>query len=310
MPLLTYIDIGADVQKGGSIREDLMDFITNVSPSDTPLFSNLGSVQVNAGFVEFQNDTLASAAANAFAEGVAATDVNLTCPTRSYAIVQNFQKHYHVSGREEAVLHAGLSSMISYQEVKKARELKRDIELALHRGSAISGDTDTAPQLAGMLNTLSTYFTASSGTTLTESVFNDIVTLTYSTPVNLREVYCGMYLKRTINQYSTSVQRYIDAQSRKQLDVVDVYESESGTMAILKSRDQLAGTSKTGSGNSWMAIDPDFFKVGWLRPVVTKELGLDGDRRRKMMVGELTLIAKTELAGCGGTGFVPYLVDA
>ena len=38
MPLLTYNDLDNNSQKGGSIREDLLDFIENVSPSDTPLY--------------------------------------------------------------------------------------------------------------------------------------------------------------------------------------------------------------------------------------------------------------------------------
>ena len=197
--------------------------------------------------------------------------------------------------------------MLTYQEIKKAKELKTDIELALHRGSAVSGDTNVAPQFTGFLNKLSTNFTASSGTTLTEQVLNDVVTLAYNFPVNLRELYCNMFLKRTINQYTTDVQRFLPAGDRRQLDLIDVYESEMGIMALIKSRYQLQSTSKTTSGNSWIAIDPDYFQVGWLRPIVTQQLGLDGDRIRKLMVGEATLIFRSEKAGVGGTGYVAYI---
>lgn len=89
MPLLTYNEFAASSQKGGSVREDLLDFIENLSPRDTPLYNNLGDVSVSAGFVEWQEDTLPAAAANSWQEGVAATDINLTVPSRSYAIVQN-----------------------------------------------------------------------------------------------------------------------------------------------------------------------------------------------------------------------------
>lgn len=51
MPLLTYNEF-AGAQKGGSIREDLLDLIENISPHDTPLFNNLPAIKVNAGFVE------------------------------------------------------------------------------------------------------------------------------------------------------------------------------------------------------------------------------------------------------------------
>jgi hypothetical protein len=304
MPFLTYNEFAAASQKGGTIREDLLDFIENLSPKDTPLFNNLSSVGVSAGFVEYLEDTLTAAAANAWAEGVAATDVALTSPSRNYSIVQNFQKHFHVSGRQQAVVHAGLSSMVSYQEMKKAKELKTDLELALHRGSAVSGNTDTAPQLAGFLNKLSTNFTNAAGVTLSESVFNDLVTLAYQYPVNLRECYCNMLVKRTINQFSTSVQRFIPAEDRRQLDLIDVYESEMGKIAVIKSRYQFAGTAKTDASNSFLVIDPDYFNVGWLRPIVTQQLGLDGDRIRRMMVGEATLIVRSEKAGVGATNLI------
>jgi hypothetical protein len=95
VPLNTYVEFAnATPGPGGSIREDLLDFIENLSLKDTPLFNNLGAIQVNAGFVEYLTDTLTAAATNAWAEGAAATDITLTMPSRRATIVQNFQKHF------------------------------------------------------------------------------------------------------------------------------------------------------------------------------------------------------------------------
>jgi hypothetical protein len=94
VPLNTYQEFAiATAGPGGSIREDLLDFIENLSPKDTPLYNNIGALQVNAGFVEYLTDSLAVAATNAWAEGAAATDIAATMPSRSAMIVQNFQKH-------------------------------------------------------------------------------------------------------------------------------------------------------------------------------------------------------------------------
>ena len=91
MPLTTYDELGSAVQKSaGTIREDLMDFIENVSPFDTPLFNNLSQVKVNAGFVEYLEDSLTAATVNAFVEAAAATDQTLVTPSRNASIVQNF----------------------------------------------------------------------------------------------------------------------------------------------------------------------------------------------------------------------------
>jgi hypothetical protein len=199
-----------------------------------------------------------------------------------------------------------MSTPLAYQEVKRMKELKTDVELALHRGSAVTGPT-AAPQTAGILNAVSTYNTSSSGTTLTERIFNDLVTLSYSTPVNLREVYCNMQVKRTINGYTTDTTRYIPAGDKRQVDIIEVYESEVGIMSIFKSRYQLQAASIGAYGNSFAAIDPDYFQVGWLRQFQSKELGLDGDRVRKMIVGELGLLVRHPAAGVVGQGYVAYL---
>lgn len=311
MPLQTYQEFALDSPgPGGSIREDLLDFIENLSPKDTPLFNNLGALQVHAGYVEHLSDTLTAASTNAWSEGGAATDVALTMPTRRATVIQNFQAHFWVSGRTQAVNHAGLATPLAYQEVKQMRILKTDVELALHRGTVVTGPT-TAPQTAGFITRASggvtTYNTASSGTTLTERVFNDLITLSYSTPVNLREVYTNMFVKRTINGYTTDTTRWIPAGDKRQVDIIEVYESEVGVLSIFKSRYQLQAATVTAEGNSFLVIDPDFFQVAWLRQFRTFELGLDGDRVRKMIVGELGLLQRQEEAAVVGTGYVAYL---
>lgn len=94
MPLLSYQEFAATSQTGGSIREDLLDYIENLSPKDTPLYNNLGAVQVSAGYIEYTEDSLAARGHNANNEGVAATDVALTTPSRLQSIVQNVQKNF------------------------------------------------------------------------------------------------------------------------------------------------------------------------------------------------------------------------
>jgi len=308
MPLTSYDELGTGPQKSaGSIREDLLDFIENLSPVDTPLFNNLTQIGVNAGFVEFLEDSLPAAAVNAFTEGAAGTDQTLTTPARSATILQNFQKHFWITGRQDAVNHAGMASQTSYQRVKAGKNWKNDVELALHRGSAVSGTNSVAPQFNGLLNAGLSGMTSSSGTTLTERVYNDIVTLAYAFSLNPRQVYANMLVKRTISGFSTNVQRFIEAEAKKQLNVIDVYESEQGMQEIIKSRYQLQAASVTSQGNSWVAIDPDFFNVAILRAPQEFKLGKDGDRERYMLVGELALLVRARGAGFGATGHVAFL---
>jgi len=89
--------------------------------------------------------------------------------------------------------------------------------------------------------------------------------------------------------------------------MVEVYESEVGVLSLHKSRYQLQAATVGAQGNSFAAIDPDYFTIGWLRPFEESELGKDGDRIRKMIVGELTLITRHPAAGVVGQGYVAYL---
>jgi len=126
--------------------------------------------------------------------------------------------------------------MMSYQEMKRLKEWKNDVELALHRGSAVSGDSSTAPQFAGLLNKLSTNFTSSSGTTLTERVYNDLVTLAFANPVNIRETYCNMQAKRSIDGFTTNTTRFLPTDDRRALNIVDVYFSYLWICTFLRRR--------------------------------------------------------------------------
>lgn len=305
MPLSTYDELGSGVQRAaGSIREALLDFIENVSPDDTPLFNNLSQIKVTAGFIEHLEDTLPAAATNANVEGANASDATLTQPSRNYAIVQALHKHFQVSGRQEVVNHAGMSSVLGYQRMKAGKSIKNDLELALHRGSAVSGTNSVAPQFAGMLNKISTYATSSSGTTLTETKYNDYITLTFATPVKLRETYVNMLLKRTIDGFTQNTQRFIPSGDKRQVNLIDIYDSNVGVQAIILSRYQLQAAAVTSQGNSFISIDPDYFAVGVLRPFNEIALGKAGDNERRMLVGEYTLLAKSEKAGVATTGLV------
>ena len=65
------------------LKEDVSDIITDITPTDTPLYSTIRSEKANARIVEWMEDSLAAAAANA-ADGSGAI-----CPATS-AIARGF----------------------------------------------------------------------------------------------------------------------------------------------------------------------------------------------------------------------------
>jgi len=191
--------------------------------------------------------------------------------------------------------------------MKSTAEIKNDMNLALVRGSAVSGTNSVAAQTNGFLNLAGTYFTAQSGTTLTERRFNDAICLTYAHTMNLREFYGPMLLKRTIDGFTTTVQRYLPAESRKQVNLINVYESNVGVLSINKDRDHLEAANATSAGNSWVVIDPDYFAKAWLRTPTPVAIAKEGDRSKEFLVADMGLIAKSLKAYAGMTGVVAYL---
>lgn len=296
--------VASTLNSDGSIREDLQDSITNVTPYETPILSQLQQVGVNQNFVQWLTDVFAAAAANAHTEGIAHTGQAQTVPSRAANTTQIFYKGGTISDRTDMTVHAGMQDPVAYYEGKNVIEIKKDIELALVKGSAITGDTDTASQLGGFMNVLSTNKTAVSGITMTELVFGNLLELTWgNTEVQPSEVYCGAKLKRTISQYSTKVTRNVDANAKKQVLTVEQYDSDFGMLNVHLHRN-LANVS----GNSeLLAIDPRFYATGWLQPLRREILARDGKRTRYQISCDLTLLYGNEKAGMAASQLSEYV---
>lgn len=310
MALLTYQEFTAGARpQGGSIPELLMDFVENVSPIDRPALARFRKSRVQNTYVEWQEDSLPARGLNAYLEGAQATDPPLTTPSRVFAHVQLFARWGIVSDVQRAVAHRGFRDAYLYQEQKAVEATLNDIEHALHRGSAASGETNAVRQLGGLLNILTTNFTASSGTTMTEDVFTDYVQsfTDNGTDVRPTAAFCNSWLKRTISQFSTKVTRNIDAAAQLQILTIEQHRSDFGDVFVHFSRDQLKSATRTTSGNSIVILDPSFFEVGFLQPLMSETLSRDGLRTRFQVSAMATLIYRTQKAGGGASGVVPYI---
>lgn len=293
---LTWDEIVAStMDSDASIREDLQDAIYNVSPYDTPILSRLRQAKVNNQFVQWQTDSFRAAAANAMLEGIAFTAKDLVSPARASNLTQIFYESGQISDVQRQVAHAGMDDPVVYYEGKKVVELKKDIELALVKGSAATGTTGTAMQMNGFMNCLSTNKTSLSGITFTESIFTNLLQLGWTnSDVQPTEVYVGPQLKRTISNYSTRVTPFIDAETKKQMVTVSNYESDFGSVTVHLHRNL---TSAASSVNEILIIDPNWFATGWLQPLKREILPRDGTRINFQLTANLTLLYRHEAAG-------------
>lgn len=300
--------------QGGTIRELVLDMVTNLISRERPALALLEAMDVTNTFVESLEDEYAARAHNATLEGATATDPALTQPTRNFFHIQSFSKWGFVSDEQRLVSHYGMSDPFTYQGQKKMQELLNDIEHALHRGSAATGATSATRQFSGFLNlvdstTADATFTSSSGTTFTEQVLVDLLQVFRDKKFNVRPTvaFVSSFLKRTISEFSTRITRNVNASEKLQILQVERHSSDFGDLDVVYSEDQLKSATKTTQGNSIIFMDPTHLTVGYLRRPTVEQLPRDGFRSRFQMNAQCTLIFRTQKAVGGGAGFVAYL---
>ena len=135
-----------------SIREDLADVIYNISPSETPFMSNAAKGTASSTLYEWQTDSLADTAANAQIEGDDYDGDARTATVRLNNRTQISAKSVTISGTDDAVDNAGMSTQMAYQLAKMGKELKRDMERAFVgiENAKVAGNASTARELASV----------------------------------------------------------------------------------------------------------------------------------------------------------------
>lgn len=275
------------------IREDLIDLITNISPTETPMLSRFAKVKATNKYHEWQTDALAAAASNAVVEGADAESAALTPTTRTGNYTQISRKIWRTTDTMEAVQKAGRSSEFSYQMAKKMKELARDMEYAIVNGTGNSGASGTARQLKGVLSWIATNTGTGSGATataaaLTESQYNDLLQDIYDQGGNPDVTYANGYQKRKISSFSTPSTRNINVEDKKLVASVDVYESDFGIQKIILDR--------YIPSDSVLCLQEDMWRVAMLRPVKYKELPDNGGGPKGQVEAEYTLESLNEKA--------------
>lgn len=140
-------------------------------------------------------------------------------------------------------------------------------------------------------------------------MFGNLLQLFYDNNLDVRPntAFVNAWLKRTISHFNTKVQRNVSAAEAVQYLIVERHVSDFGDVRIYPSRDQLKSASKTTSGNSIVLVDPAFFETGWLQSLMSETLARNGLRTHFQISAEMTLLYRTQKAGGGGKGFVPFL---
>lgn len=281
-------------------RESLSDQIYRISPEETPFVSAIGKGKASAVLEEWQTDELAAASNNKVVQGNEATVAAVTPTVRLGNRTQISEKVYAVTGTQEAVAKAGRKSEVSYQDVKKMVELKRDIDFAaLQNTTAIAAAAAVAPQARGVLGFIHTNTSIGSGgadpdpetntaptdgtqRAFTEALLNEAATEAWKNGAGSNlSLFIPAEQRATFSGFDANATKNYMLKEKKLTATIDVYVGDFGTYTVVNSRNQ--------RGRDVFGIDPKGWSILTLRPFKAIELAKTGDNIKKMVNTEWTL---------------------
>lgn len=293
-------------------REDLLDVMTNIDPTEDRLFRLFGREKATSTLHEWPLDSLETVGDNAQPEGGEAPTDNANNPTRDNNITQIFAKTARVSGSEEAADSAGFNSRMAYEIMKKTKAMNNDIEYAIVRGSKASGLATTAGsngrRLNGIKNAITTNSVNYSGATFTEDKFNDMVQSSWDQGGNIDTAVTSMKGKRRISGFTAGSTKNVESEDKRLTNVVSVYEADASNKPVKLYAHRYVTMSGDYTGAATPGFDvimlqDDTWRTAMYRDPFVKDLASTGDYEQKELITELTIEYRAEQANVLGKVF-------
>lgn len=288
------------------IREELADVIYNVSPEETPFFSNAAKMDVDNTTFEWQTDSLAAVSTTVAVEGADASFAAASPTTRLNNQTEIISKTAVTSGTLEATDRAGRAREMAYQLVKRGKEARRDAEhhlVGIHNAKA-AGNATTARETASYATWINTNASVGSGGSaatgdgsdtptvgtsraFTETLLGDVIDSCWDEGGNPDIIMCGSHQKRILNGFAgNSDSRDINADGKKVINAISVYESDYGVMKVVPNR--------FCKSTDVLVYEQDYWKIAVLRPMQSKEIARTGDAEKRQVLMEYGLCAANE----------------
>src|SRR6266702_2595454 len=243
-------------------REDLSDMIYRIDPVDTPFMSGVDKEKATAVNHEWQTQALAAADnTNAQLEGDD-PNTNTTTPTvRLGNLCQISYKVARVSGTQQAVDHAGRDNELTYQEMLKGLELKRDVETSL--------------------------------VAFTEARLKTVLSSIWTNGGKPGTIMTGAFNKQVFSTFTGRSTAIEEAKSKKIVASVDAYESDFGKLKVVANRFQRP--------RDVLVLELDKWAVAYLngRNMISIPLAKTGDSDRRQILAEYALVARNEKSSGG-----------
>lgn len=289
--LTTYSAIG--------MREELGDIIDNISPTATPFYSALKKGKCLSRRPEWLTDSLATAANNAQLEGDDVTSFTaVATPTRWDNYCQISTKNFVISRTENIVDKAGRDKEIDYQTLKKTKELKRDMEVALIQNTTYNaGAAATARQTRGLAGWIrqgsvgagagvfpvpstNTAPVAGTGRAWTEALLKDLAVDAYAAGGEPDTLYLRPADKQLTSAFVGNATRFEKVEKSTITAAYDYYVSDFGTIKVVPDRFCDAAA---------YLIDHSHVSMKTLDPLTRSPLAKTGDAEKMLLTVEYAL---------------------
>jgi hypothetical protein len=289
-------------------REELDNFVSMITPTDTPIYTLAGKEKAESKHPEWEYEDLDTPADNAQPEGNEYDFDAVTAPTRVGNYTQIFTKTFLFSGTQQAVDNAGPAEKRAHELMKKGKALRKDIEFSIVSNVA---STNTDPRRSGGLPTwLTTNVSRDAGganggfsngvttvettgtlrawtkaqtDTVLQSIYNqggDVTTVVVS-PYN-KGVFATFMSDSNVASF-----RYAAGKGTNTIiGTADIYEGPLGTVKVVPNR-VMAGSAAIA--RRVYAIDPSMVKWKSLRPIQEDKVAKTGDAEKGVLIAEGTL---------------------
>lgn len=297
-------------------REELDDFVSMITPTDTPIYTMAGKEKISSKHPEWEYEDLDAVADNAQPEGNEYTFDAVAAPTRVGNYTQIFTKTFRFSGTQQAVDNAGNAEKRAHELMKKGKALRKDIEKSLIQNTA---STNTDPRRSGGLPTwLTSNVSRNSGSsggfssgvttvettgilrawtkTLTDSVLQSV----YQSGGDVTTVVVSPYNKGVFATFMSDSNvasfRYAAGKGTKTIiGTADIYESPWGPVKVMPNR---VMSNSAADARRVFALDPSMVKWCTLRGIQEDKVAKTGDAENGVLIAEGCLKVVNE-AGIG-----------
>ena len=277
----TYVAVGN--------RLDISNIITNISPSETPLYSAFPDTGATATYHEWLEDVLGDPADNAQIEGFEYLAADPVPRQRFGNYTQIFSRGYGVTKTQEVVAKHGVDSEKGYQMAKAAKQIALDVERAIIlNATKDAGTQTTARKFGGIPSWITSHVTAAAGAVVSETLFNTALQACWQDGGNPTRAYMSGTQKRIVSSWSGDGDKYLAQNDTKLRQAINVYESDFGVIRLYAHRLMPA--------DSIYILDMSLWKMATLRAMKTEKLPNTGDNWKQVIVGELTIEARAERA--------------